>query len=332
MSDYEIRSQEGLGDINDKLLKLTNACFGEYDGVIAASLDFQRWYTKRPGMSPRSCFVAMHGDEIVSNVYVTVSRVRLGGEMLGVGLIDTVMTHPRHRRCGLARALVNRAIEFMRDEGLDASMLYTVPNSAGYKLYSSLGFVDLVRVRYYKLTSRDAPSRSSAELALRKCGTNETRDLRNFLETAFEAYDGFPELTDELWRWRREERPDCLPVQIWLSRDETEIRATATLATAPLRFGNKQILMTGVLDFAVAAADEALPFLCSVLRKARRDSPIVILSAETNGDFNAMCESLGFRNVTEDVAMVKPLNARGEKCLRTKPRLWYTVTESLIGI
>ncbi len=336
MTDYEITSHEGLGDITRELLDLTAAAFGDYDGVIAPTEEFQRWYTRRPGMTPASCFVAWAGGgRIVSNVYVTETDIRIGGEMLRVGLVDTVMTHPAHRRRGLATRVLTRAIEHMRDRALDAGMLYTQAGSLPYTFYRKLGYEPYAVVRYYKLPfdfRERRPLVRALGVPIRESTPDDGRALRAFLDETFAAHDGYTPQTEELWDWRRALRPDILPVEMLIAEGTHGVTATAALATATLRTSKGAALMTGIIDFAVRDPAPAPGFFAEVLRRAPRTGSLIILSGEVNTDFNAMCESFGFAQVMDEVAMVKPLSPRGEAAARRPPALWYTTTESLVGI
>ena len=88
-------------------------------------------------MDPRLCQAALAGDELVSSVLVTLASMWLAGGAVQCGIIDEVMTHPDHRRRGLARALIDRALEAMVSAGAELSLLYTLetnPASAPQRL------------------------------------------------------------------------------------------------------------------------------------------------------------------------------------------------------
>ena len=109
-------------DIEDKprLLRdlsiLEGLTFSQYDAVVAATPSFMAWYTARPGMNPGLCQAVLCGEKLVSSLFVTVARMRLAGEMVVCGIVDTVMTHPAYRRRGLARGMLERAISLGPDE------------------------------------------------------------------------------------------------------------------------------------------------------------------------------------------------------------------------
>ena len=154
MGDYEVKSHAELGDIAHDLVALNDACFGDYDGVMAMDEDFLRWYLSRPGMTPESRFAAVRDGQVVSNTFITIEKVQFSGELLDVGMVDTVMTHPDHRRRGLARRVLEAAIAFVQEKQLDASQLYTAADSMPQRFYESMGYREYVRVRYYVLNQK----------------------------------------------------------------------------------------------------------------------------------------------------------------------------------
>jgi len=74
--------------------------------------------------------------------------------------IQNVAVHPRHRRCGLATLLVERAIAEARDGGAESVALDARrSNVAAHRLYQSLGFrVAGARKDYYTHPREDALS------------------------------------------------------------------------------------------------------------------------------------------------------------------------------
>ena len=96
----DVSDQPGLLQALADLNALT---FGKYDGVVVPSRDFMAWYTRRPGMDPRLCQAAFAGERLVASLFVTLLEMRLWGQIVQCAIIDTVMTHPSHRRKGLAR-------------------------------------------------------------------------------------------------------------------------------------------------------------------------------------------------------------------------------------
>ncbi|NOZ23142.1 MAG: GNAT family N-acetyltransferase [Planctomycetes bacterium] len=342
MSGYEIKTHAEIGDVLQGVIELARTSFAEYEGVIAVDEAFMRWYLTRPGMRPEHCFAAVHAGHIVSNAFVTITKVQFGGEVLDVGMVDTVMTHPEHRRKGLARKVLTAALDFMRTHDLDASQLYTGADSMPQRFYESLGYREYTRVRYYiqdmqqrlNLLAVRSPNRESARPtgAVRACKSDDVPGLRRFLAQSFQDCDGYLPLNDDLWAWRRERRPNSLPTAMYvLTDDHSEIRGTATLASAPLITDGGTEMMTGILDFA-AAEETANAFFERIVSIAPSKGALVATSGVANEPFNGLCESCGFTCMALEVAMVNPFSDRARSAVASEPAQWYTATESLIGI
>jgi len=345
MGKYEIRRHPEIDGILDQLVDLARICFADYDGVINVDQKFLRWYLSRPGMDPQGCFAAVHRGTVVSNTFVTTEQVQLGGEVLRVGLVDTVMTHPDHRRRGLARDVLDAAIEYMHEREVDASQLYTAADSMPQRFYEGLGYREYVRVRYYALDPKqrlnllalaqrqETKGKLGCGMEMRTAKKNDGKALRRFLDRSFAGYDGYIPLHDALWSWRRERRPNILPVQTYMVHDwEGRIQGTGTLATARLRKGGGSELMTGILDLAVSDRRRAGALFDRLISHASAEGMFIATSGAVNGGFNRICESRGFTCIALEVSMLRPFTEKGEAAAAGSPKRWYTATESLVGI
>lgn len=71
-----------------------------------------------------------------------------------MGVVDIVGVDPDYQRHGIARQLMEHAVEFMRAEGMDIAAVGTGGDdghSAARELYEALGYTPLPGVRYLKL-------------------------------------------------------------------------------------------------------------------------------------------------------------------------------------
>ncbi len=84
---------------------------------------FRRYVELDPAFEPRNVWVAERGGELVSCVQIFPRRVRLRGRLLPMGGIGSVFTRPDSRRRGVAGALLERAIQAMRERGMALSYL-----------------------------------------------------------------------------------------------------------------------------------------------------------------------------------------------------------------
>lgn len=86
---------------------------------------FLRHFNDDPWRDCNGIFVAVDDGKIVSTVRVFRRRVWLLGSAVTMGGIGEVSTNPAYRGQGLAGMLLTKSVEWMRQEGLAVSVLYT---------------------------------------------------------------------------------------------------------------------------------------------------------------------------------------------------------------
>ncbi len=324
LSHAECQTCQPGFDLASALDNLSHAAFGQYDGVIAGTPEFKRWFMSRPGMTDDSRFVALWGGAAVSSVFITVTPMRFGGEMMTVGLVDSVMTNPEHRRRGLAKGLLMRAIEFMRGQGVDLSLLYTVSGSMPHDFYASMGYVDLLRVNVMEKADGGSPDADLPPTTI------EPARLRQMLDAAFAGHDGYVPMSEELWQWRRERRPSLVPVQVHALGDPP--RALFAIAQAPIRKAGGRASKSMLNDCAILDGELDAATCQQMAAAAPAGAPIVAICADVNEADLAAFTAAGFAPVAQEDCMVLPLSPRAELASQRKPELWYAVTETIVGI
>ena len=83
-------------------------------------------------LAPEGCFLA----EWARTPAGVITTTAHGGNLAWIGM---ALVHPEHRRKGVGRALLQRAIDHLRDQGIRCIKLDATPQ--GQPLYHSLGFV-----------------------------------------------------------------------------------------------------------------------------------------------------------------------------------------------
>jgi GNAT superfamily N-acetyltransferase len=97
----------------------------------------------------RDVFVAVDGAQPVGFATVALNAFH---ERMGV--VDMVAVDPPYQRRGIARQLMDRAAEHMRDQGMDIAAVGTggdEGHGAARALYEALGYTPLPGVRYLRL-------------------------------------------------------------------------------------------------------------------------------------------------------------------------------------
>lgn len=329
--EYDLCCHAELGDTAPQIHHLASLTFGAYPGVLRPSAAHRDWYVRRPGMDSRLSMAAVCRDQLVCNVFVTVERVRLGGDLRPIGIVDTVMTHTAHRRRGLARSVLSQAIRRMRERGLFASLLYTVRGSMPYHFYQQLGYRPHVQV-YSSCRVQAAPASPIRGLALHRAGPEDAGKLMAFLNGHFSCHDGYVPLSDALWRWRKLDRPAELPADTWFVAKWDRVLGCVTICRAPIISASGEERSHVLTDLAIGPEGDPRAILTALLSPVPEGGPMRILLPKVNRQTNALLNLAGFREDIGEVSMVLPLDLDTGRVLTKMPRRWYVLTESVIGV
>ncbi len=130
--------------------KLFHSAFCKTRFCQPRTLEFWDWkYKKRPPrFIPEGIMIAEKNGIIVGSVIVTFHKMRFGDQEFLFGGIDDVATCPILEKRGIARNLMERAIEFTKNYGADGSVLMADPGGHARKLYKRLGYIYKI---YYSL-------------------------------------------------------------------------------------------------------------------------------------------------------------------------------------
>ena len=108
----------------------------------------------KPGYAPEREFVVVAPDDTFAAFTVTWLD-----DSNKVGLFEPVGTHEDYRRMGLARALMTRVMQEMRDKGMvEAEVGYGTDNPASKALYLGLGFEIRYQIYDWKREQQDQQS------------------------------------------------------------------------------------------------------------------------------------------------------------------------------
>ena len=328
MSQYRLLTHAEVADperFHQDLCHLNALTFTAYQGVLLPTVESMRWYRTRPGMAPGICQAALYEDGVVSSLFVTLATTRLGGEMLKCGFIDTVMTHPAHRRRGLASALLKRALDEMRAAGAEASILYAdhdVPSMPPQRMYEGLGYCVHELVDRLIGGAPQAPAHGPA------VAIPPDAAARDSFETALSGRDGWVELDDALWGWRRALRPPQYPVKLYRTIDG----GLCAMCSGDLLSEGEARTVSVLSDLVLPEAPRAEHALAAMLSAAPDEAAITALCPRSEVGMRQRLEALGFRRVSAEAAMVLPLTPRAAELARAAPRNWYVAVESVIGV
>jgi len=297
--------------------RLNDLCFAEYPGVIEGGEPFMRWYMARPGLDPRLCQAAWHGDGLVAGLFVTRLALHLGATPRPVGVIDTVMTHPEHRRRGLAGSLLSATIRAARELGLWALQLYTAPGSAGHRLYGSLGFRDRATLRYWTRAKTDPgdPAR------WRPCSLADEARVQDVV-ASHRSHDGVPEMDTAYWAWRRHDRPLELPAATWIRDLPGGPAETVALLPATMTALGRRTVCSDLM----VRQEDSVESLCAALPAS---TSLVALADERDHLLITSLRKADFERGSAEVAMLMSLSSPGGAGADLP---WFALTESVIGV
>ena len=98
-------------------------------------------------LQPNGVFVAEElGGRVVGYVTTRLSATSR------IGWVPNLAVDPAHQGKGLGRTLLEHAIEFFREQGMEVAKIETLEqNPVGQNLYPSLGFIEVARQIHYAM-------------------------------------------------------------------------------------------------------------------------------------------------------------------------------------
>ncbi len=323
-----IESMAAAGAKPADLARLFNETFTVHEGVVPATPETMAWYLRRPGLGPEHVFVALDGEAVVGAAMVTAAPVVLGGSALPCGIVDSVMTRPACRGRGIATALMRHTLDWMREAGLAASLLYTGDGSDGYRIYARLGYQVRGAVCYY--AARPAPI-GQPEPGLRALLAGEEPLAVELLNRWLGEEDGFVPIDPPLWQWRRHDRPRGFPCTVFLLEENGHPIATGTLCATRVTLAGRPAEMVALTDVAGAHPEARERIVRGLLRRVPPGSQFGILTASEDRVLPDLAERLGMHR-GEEVVMALPLSDAGAAALARPLQGGYTLAESLLGL
>jgi len=137
------------GDEN-QLAEVFNRAFQMNGGSVIRTPKVVHWrYVKSPGFEAEQVQIAEDTDckKIVGSVYANmVEYVPINGKEYFIADINDVACHPDYTGRGIAKTLMNMAIDYMKEKGCDFSLLDADYNGfPRKKIYLKLGYEDIYR-------------------------------------------------------------------------------------------------------------------------------------------------------------------------------------------
>ncbi len=327
MGDYRFVDHTQVRDLIEQVTILEAVAFAEYEGAPTFDESFTEWYLRRPGSTARLGVAALDDGQMVAVVLVAIQSVQLGGKVLDCGIIDSVATHPEHRRQGLARKLMEMAHEKMRVAGADAGVLYTNPEDHPYEFYRRLGYQTRA---ICQMMEGKRPAENGA-LMVRAAGAVEHEVIARMLNEFYSAHEGYAPMSAELWEWHKVARPLGMEVLLLVAEADGKPVATCTYAEVPILLKGETVTVAALSDFAYDAdACDGADALMSLLVAAPQGTVVCLVDKEDS--LSEHYREAGFTKVVSEVSMVLPFSKAAHEAMENKSGPWYVMVESVIGV
>lgn len=126
------------------LARILSECFGPITPRL-----LRRWF-RQDRTLPEQIFIGEVNGKPVSTVQVVFKRLHLGeGVFVKTGGIAGVCTDSDYRRRGIVTNLMRLGVDFAKSRGASTCSLYTDLDIPAHRIYSRLGFVDVMTWRSY---------------------------------------------------------------------------------------------------------------------------------------------------------------------------------------
>lgn len=143
--------------------------------------DIMQWMrhigTAYPGFHPEHTRVARIDGDLAGTLRITSDTVRIGEARLHMGGFGWIATAAHHRHKGVASALIEDGIRYMRERSYHISMLFGIPN-----FYHRFGYCTTLAEYATRLDVRDLPAYEGPAFRIRKAKPGDIRLMQKMHE------------------------------------------------------------------------------------------------------------------------------------------------------
>lgn len=189
------------GEDEEVWIRIRNEAFKEYDDFRPATMEDMEIWEKDPGFDPVGMFIAELNGEPVGRVHSYVDKQREEKK----GFIDGLGVAPQFRKRGIGRELVKKAIESLRERGMETAQCMVRDDKTICKhIFDSMGF-GLTRIFSKMRRKMDTIPSSIGEnkdvrIRAMKEGIEDIELVRRLYNEAFSEHFNFRPLTLEEWK------------------------------------------------------------------------------------------------------------------------------------
>jgi predicted N-acetyltransferase YhbS len=169
--------------------------------------DARRWQhatMQHPDFRPEQIRGAFQDDQFVGGYIIDKHLLCMGAARIPTGCIGAVVTHPDHRKKGVASALMRDAIDFARRDGHALLLLDGIPN-----FYFRYGYIDMFDVTMVEIDRSAILAQPSTQYSVRAATVEDAPALLALYRRQFENVTGSLErsLEDQTYRLRYAQMP-----------------------------------------------------------------------------------------------------------------------------
>ena len=351
-------------DLKDlpEISSLINICFKtKYDTAF-----FERSIFQRPGIDFEGSIIIKKENDIIANTTLTRRKLRFQKEELDLLAIDYVATHPNNRGKGLAKIMMNRSIDYAKENGLDGLFLSADPKYHARDIYSKIGFQEVeqasVAVRMtdyaatwsgfelpYKLLVLSLPLSKTRTIFHKKSNLPvkfaDESDIDSFLinmKSCFNNNFGYASLSHEKWEWIKNcSINENFPIALMIMLND-EIIAGCRVSVFQPSFANINPFVGIISDiFATVESRKQQKQLMrnlvlqSIEILKEHTIPTVISIVSKSSPTSESLVDSGFFLLEKIAYMFYPLTQKLKDSLKraeSEDIPWYYIQEHLLGI
>ncbi len=321
------------------ILKLFHGAFCQSRFCQPRTEAFWNWrYKKNPfGFIPEGIQLVEKNGIIVGSVLVSFHKMQFGNDEFFFGAIDDVATCPVLQRRGIARKLMENAIEFTKSQGADGSVLMADPGGHARILYEKLGYtfktfysINAKIINPLKFKKQMTPLFPFAPLLyILSLRIKKKKKLENIefellkriddefihkLNMHLKNYSGSNIYDRKYWKWFRIDRPKrSKAINITIRKDNKLIGGGSLLKSRILAikyhinlfiladlFVDPQLRKEGIGNFILNKLESI----------AALESPLMLAVTHVNDIFlNKMLKENGFFSIQNaDLEMINPIS------------------------
>lgn len=164
-------------EFDEAFVSIFNACFGDYDDIRNINLEELRKWEEAPSFSFDGMFVAEWNGEIAGMVNAFIDKLREEKK----GFVQWLAVLPKFRRKGIAKKLVEKALESLKQRGMTIAETWAQSDrKACVHIFESFGFKQLRATNLMKTSLACIPSNIGENLEV----TIREADLKNYDDIA----------------------------------------------------------------------------------------------------------------------------------------------------